>query len=436
MTSVRPAEFEVDTDDPFKHDRLARRGRVEALCRLIVELQSPAVLAVNGPFGSGKSVFLRLCAAQLRDQGVNVVEFNAWQQSHTEVPLVDLVAALTARSTQAEQITEKLRQVAVKLAWRTASAVTHGIVDGEASQTAGALSMFEEWKDIEDRREEFRQELTSLVGDAGKLVVFVDELDRCPPERALRILDVVRHLFDIPGVVVVLGINELELRYRVTKLYGDDCEAEAYLRRFIDLAIDLPGPGPSLVAFLNEAFAEVGIADQLEGEQSRQLAEPVIKLLAEQMEISARDILQLTHRIARVLALIPSPEPSSVARFTLQHTVLSMCVLRTAVPETYRKYVSESIDKFKAVADLMGVLSLDIVSASNSVAELIVIPLLAIGIDDWREVDSAEFHKHFSAVNIDDVEVVEQIRRSFNHVGVFYCRFQLGHVVDLIELAV
>ena len=110
MTSVRPAEFVVDADDPFKHDRLARRGRVEALCRLIVELQSPAVLAVNGPFGSGKSVFLRLCAAHLRGQGVDVVEFNAWQQSHTEVPLVDLVAALAAEPSQAEQITEKLRQ--------------------------------------------------------------------------------------------------------------------------------------------------------------------------------------------------------------------------------------------------------------------------------------------------------------------------------------
>ena len=169
MTSVRPAEFVVDADDPFKHDRLARQGRVEALCRLIVELQSPAVLAVNGPFGSGKSVFLRLCAAHLRGQGVDVVEFNAWQQSHTEVPLVDLVAALASEPSQAEEITDKLRQIAVKLAWRTASAVTHGIVDGEASQTAEDLSMFGKWKDIEDRKAEFQQELSNLVGDTGKL---------------------------------------------------------------------------------------------------------------------------------------------------------------------------------------------------------------------------------------------------------------------------
>ena len=433
MTSVRPAEFVVDADDPFKYDRLARQGRVEALCRLIVELQSPAVLAVNGPFGSGKSVFLRLCAAHLRGQGVDVVEFNAWQQSHTERPLVDLVAALAVGSSQAGQITEKLRQVAVKLAWRTASAVTHGIVDGEAYQTVEDLSMFEEWKDIEKRRREFRDELTDLVGEAGKLVVLVDELDRCPPERALRLLDVVRHLLDIPGVVVVLGINELELRHRVMKLYGEGCNAEVYLRRFVDLTIDLPGPGPSLGDFLNGAFAEVGLAGQLwaSGRDS------MIELLMKRLEMSARDILQMTHRIERVLALIPESKSSDRSRWALQHTVLSMYVLRAAAPETYRQFASGAIDGFAAVADLMDVLTLDeLLSSGNSSAEMMVTALLALGINHWGEVTSEALGRRFAAINVDDAEAVERIRLSFDRLDFLFGRDQLGYVVDLIELAV
>ena len=83
MVRVRPEQFVVDEAQPFEGDRLDRRRRVEALCRLIARTESAAVVAVNGSFGSGKSVFLKMCAAHLRGQGVAVAEFNAWQQSHT-----------------------------------------------------------------------------------------------------------------------------------------------------------------------------------------------------------------------------------------------------------------------------------------------------------------------------------------------------------------
>ena len=437
MTSVRPAEFVVDTDDPFKYDRLARQGRVKALCRIIVELQSPAVLAVNGPFGSGKSVFLRLCSAHLRGQGLNVVEFNAWQQSHTEVPLVDLVAALTSGSNQPEEITDKLRQVAVKLAWRTASAVTHGIVDREASQGAEDLSMFGTWKDLEDRRAEFRKELANLANHAGKLVVLVDELDRCPPERALRLLDAVRHLFDISGVVVVLGINELELRHRVKKLYGDSCNAEVYLRRFIDLTIDLPGPGTSLIDFLNGAFTEVGLAKRLEAGPSRQFAGSMIELLARQSEMNARDILQMTYRIARILALIPAPESERGSHMEFLHATLCVWVLRHADLETYRQFASGAIDSYETVAALVKRLSLDEpLSKGDSFAGMIVAGLLALGRDEWEDVDLDQIETRLAATTIEEPMALEHILKTFNRLRFTCRRPQLKQIIDLIELAV
>ena len=297
--------------------------------------------------------------------------------------------------------------------------------------------MFGKWKEIEDRRAEFQQELSNLVCDAGRLVVLVDELDRCSPERALRLLDVVRHLFDIPGVVVVLGVNELELRHRVTKIYGEGCNAELYLRRFLDLAIDLPGPGANLANFLNRAFAAVGLAGQMQAGPSNQYSGSMIEFLTKRLDMSARDILQLTHRIARVLALIPAPESSLSSHWPLQHTVLSMCVLRAAVPTTYRLFASEAIDGFAAVADLMDALALDkLLSADNPFVELTVTSLLALSIDTWGEVGSEEFERRFAAVDIDDTEAVERIRRLFNQLDFQYRHFELSHIVDLIELAV
>ena len=58
--SFRAPDFIIDADDPFKHDRLNRRARGESLCLRVLDDPGPLVVAVNGGFGSGKSVFLRI----------------------------------------------------------------------------------------------------------------------------------------------------------------------------------------------------------------------------------------------------------------------------------------------------------------------------------------------------------------------------------------
>lgn len=60
---LRPPDIDIDPADPFKEDKLARKARVESLCGLVTSDPEPVVVAVDGKFGSGKSTFLKLCAA-------------------------------------------------------------------------------------------------------------------------------------------------------------------------------------------------------------------------------------------------------------------------------------------------------------------------------------------------------------------------------------
>ena len=120
--SFRPPDFIIDPDDPFKHDRLNRRARVASLCQRIQDDPGPLVVAVNGDFGSGKSVFLRMCAAHLRKGGTAVCEFDAWQHSHTKNPLVDLVAALNRDAPG----TGKLVMIVKGIGWGLSSVATRG----------------------------------------------------------------------------------------------------------------------------------------------------------------------------------------------------------------------------------------------------------------------------------------------------------------------
>ena len=374
MTSVRPEDFVVDDKQPFDHDLLDRKDRVEGLCSLVESLSTPAVLAVNGPFGSGKSVFLRMCASRLRSRKVKVAEFDAWQQSHTQTPLVDLVSAVTSSDRFSEETARSLGNAAARLAWHVASAVTHGIVQREDFEL-GDKSRFDEWAQIEQRREEFRKELGQLVDRDGKLVVLIDELDRCPPERALEILDVARHLFDVAGVVVVLGINESELQQRVKTVYGEGCDAEKYLRRFIDLMIDLPRPGATLVGFMNETFTSVGLSGNLKA-GSNYYSGSMLEILADRTEMSLRDIMQFTHRIARVFALLPATEPSEGPGGPMELLTVALCVLRWADPTGYRELTAGNVDMAEAVYLLVQALSLEERLAEEDL--MVLVPLASL----------------------------------------------------------
>lgn len=73
--------------------------------------------------------------------------------------------------------------------------------------------------------------------------IIIDELDRCRPSYAIKLLEEIKHLFSVPEVVFVLGMNARQLGHAVSGLYGEKFEGAAYLSRFVDRHLRLPFPG-------------------------------------------------------------------------------------------------------------------------------------------------------------------------------------------------
>ena len=56
---VRARDFEATPEDPFANDTLGRQEHVKAVCGTIAEMHGPAVVALDGGWGTGKTAFLR-----------------------------------------------------------------------------------------------------------------------------------------------------------------------------------------------------------------------------------------------------------------------------------------------------------------------------------------------------------------------------------------
>ncbi|WP_420445300.1 KAP family P-loop NTPase fold protein [Candidatus Poriferisodalis sp.] len=355
---LRPPELEVDDDDPFKNDLLGRKPRVEALTRAIVAEEGPAVISVNGGFGSGKSAFLRMLAANLAlHEGVGVQEFNAWQQSHTDNPVIDVVSALAAHSTN---VTTDLIQAAFGLGKRIlrgllvqgVKTATAGVVDPEGVGTndTDSTSVFQVWADVEAQVTNFKEALGKLVqASGGKFVVIIDELDRCHPDYAIDMLAEVRHLFAAPGVVIVLGVNRAELEYRVKEVFGPQTDAAVFLRRYIDLPIHLGVPSAGqLSLFTNTAINHTELRRQ---SLSSVVAESLAHLVAESFA-SLRDAQQMAHFVATVA------DPAGERHEAWQLAALAMLMLRSIDQAFYEEFVAGIQDGVAAVGKLSESLSM------------------------------------------------------------------------------
>lgn len=206
---------------------------------------------------------------QLRAQRIDSLYFNAWETDFSGDPLIALIgelsAEMTAMSVDADspawRSLEKLKKIGARVAVSAVPALikagTLGVLDladvveeglADASEKI-AEAEIQRYQDSKSSITEFKRELANFAKKLAEqdksvppLVVVIDELDRCRPDYAISVLETVKHLFAVPGVVFVIATDSRQLSNAIKHVYGLDVASEDYLRRFFDLCVSLPFP--------------------------------------------------------------------------------------------------------------------------------------------------------------------------------------------------
>jgi hypothetical protein len=257
---------------PFDGDLLERAKLADRLTGFVDRLRVGSVLSIDAPWGQGKTWFGRNWAAKLEKEGHKVVFINAFEQDYIEDPFMLIAAELATLLDDNEGIGEQLRGKAAavmkallplgtKALINAAGRLALGTADlsdqfEKAVEAAkdGAAEASEKW--VEKKLEDHAQEKASLDGykralhefaskEAKPVVVFIDELDRCNPAFAVRLIERIKHFFEIENLVFVLLMNRLQLQSAIKGVYGADTDAAAYLGKFVHLFFRLPNSASS-----------------------------------------------------------------------------------------------------------------------------------------------------------------------------------------------
>lgn len=373
--SFRLRAIEVSDDMPFANDALDRQKIVNFVAGIVSETGGhPLVLAIDSPYGTGKSTFVEMLSKVLNQQNFQTVYFNAWKADHVSDPLIAMVAALDEafpRSDTGSLVSAnnmvRVKKVAGILLKRGAAVgvkiATAGVVDLSADiEEALADTAADTTTDIIDAFEKeeeaarcFRTELDKVVAalpETGKkptLVFFIDELDRCRPDFAMSLLERVKHMFDVPNIAFILSVDKKQLEAVTARVYGEKIDATEYLRKFIDLEFGLPIP--SRVKFIENAINRAGLADKLQARQNdRNTIIRALSALANIYNMSLRAIERCIVRLKLVLAATPDHQ-----RLDTIHVAL-LIVLRSVDKDMFDKIVyrktghTQVMDYFRKLA--------------------------------------------------------------------------------------
>lgn len=281
--------------ETFPADKLDRAKYAEFLTHFLLSQatdknQQPNtyknyVINLNSEWGSGKTYFLKRWLHTLK-QYYPVVYVDAWKQDYSDDPLMTVVSSminqLRTLAGKDKEDSFKASKKWIGLFKAAAPGIARGLskrflgidpveimqanddetieslneqdnqltdvkdnpIDMSFAASAAVQHILDEHDakamSIEALKASVKEWIGAAIGlnsqEASQFnypaFVFIDELDRCRPSYAVEMLEVIKHIFDIEGIVFVVATDTEQLQHAIKAVYGEGFDAKLYLGRF------------------------------------------------------------------------------------------------------------------------------------------------------------------------------------------------------------
>lgn len=242
-----------------KEDVLDREPFVKQILNLnmvLSEKRKNCCFAIEGEWGSGKSFILekiqeRLQVEQAETTGTDrffVVRYDCWNYDYYEEPIIAIISVLRERIEQYVSLlsneTKREMLAVVK------NAITKIAIEAIKTKTGvdleGVDQIPEDNAKIYDRYFGFQnvvkgvQEQIRKIAEDQTVVIIVDELDRCLPLYAIKVLERIHHVFnELENVVVIIAMEKKQIENSLHQIYGDKMDVDRYLKKVISFSFRL-----------------------------------------------------------------------------------------------------------------------------------------------------------------------------------------------------
>ena len=313
-----------DESESLSEDKLNRRRYAEYLYFYLKNrgTTSNTVINLNAEWGAGKSFFIKRFYNSIKNVHP-CVYIDAWKQDFSDDAFLTLFSSL---SQQLQRYSGDLDTYLIECGQaigRFTKGVIPAVLSGLVKNYVGIESVDDIAKEasqlmLQEHLEKLKgiQTLKSELATWSRLAfekefsspifIFIDELDRCRPDYAISLLEIVKHIFDIPNFVFIIATDTDQLQHSIKNVYGNDFSANDYLGRFFHRRFTLKSPE------LNELIT--GVIDESFGTDFEKFTSKIYPLTAtledfskniscvfEAFGLNIRDSLRNTERLIDIL---------------------------------------------------------------------------------------------------------------------------------------
>lgn len=253
------------------YDDLLRTEDINDFISILENIDYNAFISLDGRWGSGKTFFVRQVEMTLKYHNTVIREnyvdknyesafknntvlknlelnksylpiyFNAWLYDNHSDPLMALLF-VAVKQCQKNINTKITTSVTDKLCVVMDSIPINKITNwSNLVEKFTGRDMFDEICILEDVKENIKSIFNDILVESGeKLIIFIDELDRCKPTFTVELLERIKHFFDDNRIIFIMSVNKSQLVHTIENFYGRNFNASIYLNKFFDINIQLP----------------------------------------------------------------------------------------------------------------------------------------------------------------------------------------------------
>ena len=240
-------------------DEFQRKSIAEKAIKLLKSDIDISPMVIDGSWGTGKTEFChKLINLMKQDNTHNIIYIDAFKADHVDEPLMTVLAEIikilpdgprrkafinrvlpavryTLKTVAKAGVSHLLRQDFADLT-NDFDEVIQKTADDSIDKTAELI--LKDHVEAEKSLQTLQTALTAIASQ-NPIIIFIDELDRCRPNFAVDMLEIIKHTFDVEDVSFVLITNTQQLKASIKHCYGQEVDAQRYLDKFIRFRFEL-----------------------------------------------------------------------------------------------------------------------------------------------------------------------------------------------------
>jgi len=335
------------SDSPTHDDKFSIENYINGLSNFIIECETPLTIAIQGDWGTGKTSIMYQVEKRLnpekQDKKIQTIFFNTWQYSQFDMGnnlavalITDLISELNVEDSKKKQFFKKAKGALSKgLEYVN---LDFGILNGE-KLTEKFQDLIIGFGERTDDIKHLKENLQDIINDAIKenksdrIVIFIDDLDRLVPEKAIELLEVLKLFLDCEHCVFVLAIDYNVVVKGAKSKYGkdlDDEKGKAFFEKIIQVPFTVPVANYDLQNFIRNSLEKLDFKfNEKNGDKS--IIETVTQLIRYTIGNNPRTINRLFNSVSLLTYINGNVDISDVEKLM----ILTMVYFQLRFEEAY-----------------------------------------------------------------------------------------------------